>query len=166
MGHESSDWSESGGAECSRIYLPNPKILSLRKEKQPTPKGKQRKGGMSSGRRRGRAEMSDRRIAALFAARPSHLCASSPPSVCLGVNASMWPRRVNKEPERRRSRPEAALPLAGADRPVTPASSVHHHTSLRRNPNSGGADVWVFLHQQPWPGRCARSDRLVACKMT
>lgn len=46
--HESSDCSERGGAELSRIYLCNPKILSLSKEKQPTQKGKQQKGGTSS----------------------------------------------------------------------------------------------------------------------
>lgn len=68
--------------------------------------------------------------------------------------------------KQQRSHPEAELPLADVRRPVIPASSIHHHTSLWRNPNTGGADVWVFLHQQPWTRRCVRSDRLVACKMT
>lgn len=87
----------------------------------------------------------------------------------------MWPCRVNKEmtehflpgePDYCNNNPKLELPLVDMKRPVVLASSIYHHTSLWRNPNSRVADVWVFLHHWSRTHRCVRSERLVACKMT
>lgn len=98
-------------------------------------------------------------------------------AVCLRINTTMWSHRINKEMTEHfffsrseldycYNNPKLELLLANVNRLQVSASSIYHHTSLQRNPNSRVADVWVFLHHQPWTHRCVRSECLVACNMT